>query len=233
MQTSMKHTPLTLIRIFVVLVMAISICLPCVAKDNESSKAAEQEDTISTETELPLTQIKNFAEIFTRIKRFYVEPVSDEQLLEHAVNGMLNGLDPHSVYLKGEKYDDLNEDTTGRFGGLGIEVVMERGYVKVVTPVDDTPAANAGIRTGDLIVKIDGEALAGLSLRESTNRMRGEPGTSISMTILRDGEAEPIEIELIRAVIRQASVKRRRLSDSIGYIRISQFQLDTAEKFRK
>jgi len=233
MQTSMKHTPLTLIRIFVVLVMAISICLPCVAKDNESSKAAEQEDTISTETELPLTQIKNFAEIFTRIKRFYVEPVSDEQLLEHAVNGMLNGLDPHSVYLKGEKYDDLNEDTTGRFGGPGIEVVMERGYVKVVTPVDDTPAANAGIRTGDLIVKIDGEALAGLSLRESTNRMRGEPGTSISMTILRDGEAEPIEIELIRAVIRQASVKRRRLSDSIGYIRISQFQLDTAEKFRK
>ncbi len=198
-----------------------------------ATEAAEGLEKDPIETALPLEQIKNFAEIFTRIKRFYVEPVSDEQLLEHAITGMLNGLDPHSVYLKGENYDDLNEDATGRFGGLGIEVVMERGYVKVVTPVDDTPAAKAGIRTGDLIVKIDGESLAGLSLRESTNRMRGEPGTPISMTILREGEADPINIELIRAVIRQQSIKRQRLSDKIGYIRISQFQQDTAEMFRK
>ncbi len=215
--------------VFVFFVLLTFVTTPkSVAKDEAEGIEKDQ-----AETALPLEQIKNFAEIFTRIKRFYVEPVSDEQLLEHAITGMLNGLDPHSVYLKGENYDDLNEDATGRFGGLGIEVVMERGYVKVVTPVDDTPAAKAGIRTGDLIVKIDGESLAGLSLRESTNRMRGEPGTPISMTILREGEADPINIELIRAVIRQQSIKRQRLSDEIGYIRISQFQQDTAEMFRK
>lgn len=215
--------------VFVFFVLLTLVTTPI----SEAKEEAEGIEKDQAETALPLEQIKNFAEIFTRIKRFYVEPVSDEQLLEHAITGMLNGLDPHSVYLKGENYDDLNEDATGRFGGLGIEVVMERGYVKVVTPVDDTPAAKAGIRTGDLIVKIDGESLAGLSLRESTNRMRGEPGTPISMTILREGEADPINIELIRAVIRQQSIKRQRLSDEIGYIRISQFQQDTAEMFRK
>ncbi|MEO0368069.1 MAG: S41 family peptidase [Pseudomonadota bacterium] len=186
----------------------------------------------SAETVLPLDEIKNFAEVFTRIKKFYVEPVSDEELLDHAVRGMLNGLDPHSVYLKGQRFDDLNEDTTGSFGGLGIEVVMDKGYVKVVTPVDETPAARAGIQTGDLIIKINDESLAGLSLRESTNRMRGKPGTSLTMTILRDGEAEPIELELERAVIRQRSVRARNFSEQVGYIRVSQFQLNTAEEFR-
>ena len=196
-------------------------------------ETSEVELDPSSGTSLPVEQIKNFAEIFTRIKRFYVEPVTDEELLEYAVTGMLNGLDPHSVYLKGEKYEDLNEGTTGAFGGLGIEVVMDNGYVKVVTPVDDTPAAEAGLLTGDLIIKIDNESLTGLSLRESTNRMRGKPGTKISVTVLREGEVEPITYNLERAIIRQPSIKRLRMSDQIGYLRVSQFQLNTSESFRK
>ena len=205
-----------------------------------SSALAESIGTTSSEqadpslaTELPLEQIKNFAQIFTRIKRYYVEPVSDEELLDYAIRGMLNGLDPHSIYLKGDKYDDVTTTTSGEFSGLGIEVVMDKGYVKVVTPVDGSPAAKAGVLTGDLIVKINGESLAGLSLSESTAKMRGEPNTAISLTILRDGVTEPIELELVRAIIRQPSVRRARLSDSIGYIRISQFQLSTAEQFRR
>ena len=184
-------------------------------------------------TPIPLTQIRTFAEIFTRIKLNYVEPISDEKLLEYAVEGMLNGLDPHSVYLKGESYDDLNEGTTGAFSGLGMEVIMEDGFVKVVAPIDDTPAAKAGIKTGDLIIRMDGKTVTGLSLTEATKRMRGESGSKITITILRESEPDPFDVELTRAVVRLNSVKRKRLSDSIGYIRVTQFQIATAESFRK
>lgn len=182
---------------------------------------------------LPLQQIKAFADIFTRIKQSYVEPVSDEQLLEYAIEGMLSGLDPHSVYLKDEKYEELNEGTNGSFVGLGMEVVMEGGFVKVVAPIDDTPAAAAGIKAGDLIIKMDGQTVSGLSLGEATDRMRGEPGTSIDLTILRESEPDPIEVNLTRAVVRLNSVKRKRLSGQIGYLRVTQFQIATAESFRK
>lgn len=187
----------------------------------------------STETPLPLDQIKTFAEIFTRIKRNYVEPVTDEQLLEFAVEGMLNGLDPHSVYLMGEEYDDLNEGTTGRFGGLGMEVMMEDGFIKVIAPIDDTPAAEAGIQTGDLIIRIDGKTVSGLSLRDGTGLMRGEPGTEVTLTILRESEPDPFDVVLERAIIRTKTVKRERLSDQIGYLKITQFQTETSELFRK
>lgn len=190
---------------------------------------AVQNDT----TPLPLAQIKTFAEIFTRIKRSYVEPVSDEKLLEYAVEGMLNGLDPHSVYLKGDRLDDLNEGTSGRFGGLGMEVMMEGGFVKVIAPIDDTPAYDAGILSGDLIIRIDGKTVSGSNLQEATEQMRGEPGTSITLTIIRDSEPEPFDVTLKRAVVKFTSVKRKRLSDEIGYLRITQFQLTTAEDFRK
>jgi len=187
----------------------------------------------SAKTPIPLEQIRNFAEIFTRIKLNYVEPVSDEQLLEYAVEGMLNGLDPHSVYLKGERYEDLNEGTTGAFSGLGMEVIMEDGFIKVVAPIDDTPAADAGIKTGDLIIRMDGKTVTGLSLTEATDRMRGTPGSKITLTILRESEPDPFDIVLTRAVVRLSSVKRKRLSDSVGYIRVTQFQIATAENFRK
>ncbi|MFT4635237.1 MAG: carboxyl-terminal processing protease [Chitinophagales bacterium] len=184
-------------------------------------------------TPIPLSQIRTFAEIFTRIKLNYVEPISDEQLLEYAIEGMLSGLDPHSVYLKGDRYNDLNEGTTGAFSGLGMEVIMEDGFVKVVAPIDDTPAAEAGIMTGDLIIRMDGKTVSGLSLSEATERMRGEPGTKITITILRESEPDPLDVELTRALVRLNSVKRKRLSDSIGYLRVTQFQIATAENFRK
>lgn len=185
------------------------------------------------QTPLPLEQIKTFAEIFTRIKRSYVEPISDEKLLDYAVEGMLAGLDPHSVYLKDERFEELNEGTQGKFGGLGMEVVMEKGFVKVVTPIDDTPAAEAGVQPGDIIIRVDGSTVSGLSLQEATEKMRGEPGTSVILSILRESEPEPFDLTLERAVVRVSSVKRVRLSDRIGYLRVSQFQVSTAESFRK
>lgn len=201
--------------------------------ESQSFAQTEVETKEPEKTAIPLEQIRTFAEIFTRIKLNYVEPVSDEQLLEYAIEGMLNGLDPHSVYLKGERFDELNEGTTGSFSGLGMEVVMEGGFVKVVTPIDDTPAAEAGIKTGDLIIRMDGKTVAGLSLSETTERMRGETGTKITLTILRESEPDPFDVVLTRAVVRLASVKRQRLSDSIGYIRVTQFQIATAENLRK
>ncbi len=201
----------------------------------ESPSFAQTEEELDEpeKTPIPLEQIRTFAEIFTRIKLNYVEPVSDEQLLEYAVEGMLNGLDPHSVYLKGERYEDLNEGTSGAFSGLGMEVIMEDGFIKVVAPIDDTPAAKAGIETGDLIIRMDGKTVTGLSLNEATERMRGRPGSMITLTILRESEPDPFDVELTRAVVRLSSVKRTRLSDSIGYIRVTQFQITTAENFRK
>ena len=201
-----------------------------------SQETADEElppEISSKDTPIPIEQIRTFSEVFARIKLNYVSEVSDEKLLEYAVEGMLNGLDPHSVYLKGEGYEQLNEGTTGQFGGLGMEVIMEDGFVKVVAPIDDTPASRAGIQTGDLIIRIDGKTLSGDSLREATEEMRGEPGTPITLTILREADPEPFEVELVRAVVQMSSVKRKTLSDQIGYLRISQFQLITAEVFRK
>lgn len=204
--------------------------------EEEEPKLAKEELEQQKEIEptpLPLGQIKTFAEVFTRIKRNYVTPVSDEQLLDYAVIGMLSGLDPHSVYLKDERYEALNEGTTGRFGGLGMEVMMEDGFIKVVTPIDDTPAAEAGIQTGDIIIRIDGKNIPGTNLQQATEKMRGEPGTAITLTILRETEPEPLDVELERAVVRVNTIRRKKLSEEIGYLRVSQFQIATAEMFRK
>lgn len=218
--------------------LSLGLMLFSVGFINTPSLWAQSEETIEAPpaevgAPLPLQQIKTFADIFSRIKQNYVEPISDEKLLEYAIEGMLSGLDPHSVYLKDEKYEQLNEGTTGSFAGLGMEVVMEDGFVKVIAPIDDTPAANAGIKTGDLIIKMDGKTVSGLSLSEATERMRGDAGTSIDLTILRESEPDPIELTLTRAVVRLKSVKRKRLSDQIGYLRVTQFQIATAESFRK
>ncbi len=203
----------------------------------QSEPSSEEEIVIAPDvvepTPLPLDQIQTFAEIFTRIRNNYVEPVSDETLIDYAIEGMLNGLDPHSAYLKDERFDDLNEGTSGSFTGLGMEVVMENGFVKVIAPIDDTPAAKAGIQAGDVIIRMDGKTVSGLNLTQATERMRGEPGTSIVLTILRESEPEPFDVELKRAVVQLSSVKRRSLGDQVGYLRITQFQVATAESFRK
>ncbi len=182
-------------------------------------------DTAPTqEGQLPLQDLRNFTEIFDRIRSSYVEPVDDKTLLQYAIDGMLSNLDPHSDYLLPEDFSDLQEHTTGKFGGLGIEVGIEDGLIKVVSPIDDTPAEKAGIKSGDFIISLDGEPVREMSLTNAIDKMRGEPGTDIELSIRREGETELLDFVLTRAEIKVASVRSEDLGDGIGYLRITQFQ---------
>lgn len=182
---------------------------------------------------LPLEELRTFTEVFSKIKSDYVEEVDDRKLLEDAIRGMLAGLDPHSAYLDEESYKELQEGTTGEFGGLGIEVGMEDGFVKVISPIDDTPAQKAGVKAGDLIIKLDETPVKGLSLNEAVNRMRGKPGTDITLTIIRDGEDKPLQITITRDVIKVNSVRARTLEPGYGYLRVSSFQANTGNDLRR
>ena len=182
---------------------------------------------------LPLEELRTFAEVFEKIKNDYVEQVQDQELLKHAIRGMLTGLDPHSAYLEPEAYKDLRVGTTGEFGGLGIEVTMEDGFVKVVAPIDDTPAERAGVKAGDLIIRLDDTPVKGMTLNEAVKVMRGKPGSKIVLTIIRDGEQQPLKIVIVRAVIKVRSVKARTLEPGYGYVRVTQFQSRTGENLRK
>lgn len=189
---------------------------------------------VATDTEaLPYEDLRTFTDIFGLIKRDYVEPVSDKKLLEDAVRGMLSGLDPHSAYLDAEGYQELKEGTTGQFGGLGIEVTIENGFFKVVSPIDDTPAQKAGIKTGDLIIKLDDKPVKGMSLTDAVKMMRGEPGSKIVLTIVREGEEVPLKLTLTRDIIKVKSVKSRMLEKGYGYVRISSFQSGTGDSLKK
>lgn len=183
--------------------------------------------------ELPLEQMRTFTDVFTRIKNDYVEEVSDEDLLEYAIRGMLNGLDPHSAYLNTEEFNELRIGTTGEFGGLGIEVGMEDGFVKVVSPIDDTPAARAGILSGDLIIRLDDTPVKGLSLNDAVKLMRGKPGSTLTLTIIREGADKPLTIDIKRDIIKVTSVRNRMLDDNYGYLRISNFQTKTTTDLLK
>lgn len=182
-----------------------------------------------TPEDLPLDDLRIFAEAYGRIKNDYVEGVKDTTLLESAIRGMLSGLDPHSDYLGKEEYRDLQVGTTGEFGGLGIEVGMENGFVKVIAPIDDTPAYRAGLQAGDIIIRIDDKPVKGMSLSEAVNLMRGKPGTEIRLTVLRSGDGQPFPVTLKRDLIHVASVKSRTLEPGYGYVRISNFQARTTE----
>jgi len=179
--------------------------------------------------DIPIDDLRSFSEIFDRIKNNYVEPVDDTELLNNAIKGMLSGLDPHSTYLDGDDFKELREGTTGEFGGLGIEVTMEDGFVKVVAPIDDTPAAKAGIQSGDLIIRLDEASVKGLSLNEAVDIMRGKPGSKLMLTVLREGESKPLKIEITRAIIKVKSVKQRLLEPGFGYVRVSTFQSHSAD----
>ena len=188
----------------------------------------------------PVEDLRAFAEIFGRIKQEYVEEVGDKALIENAIRGMLSGLDPHSAYLDLDEFKDLKEGTSGEFGGLGIEVGMEDGFIKVIAPIDDTPAQRAGIKAGDLIIRLDDKAVKGMSLDEAVNLMRGKPGTEITLTVVRGEDDKPIKFTLVRDVIKVASVKGRLLDGAFGYVRIAHFQartsddlLDTVERLKK
>jgi len=187
----------------------------------------------SAASPLPLEDLRAFSEVFGRVKSDYVETVEDKQLLESAIKGMLSGLDPHSSYLNREEFKEMRIGTDGKFGGLGIEVSMENGFVKVIAPIDDTPAKRAGVLAGDVIVRLDDTPVKGMTLNEAVKIMRGEPGTSILLTIVREGEQGPLKIEITRDIIRIKSVRSRTLEPGYGYIRISQFQSATGTSMRK
>lgn len=178
-------------------------------------------------------QLNLFGDVFERVRAQYVDEVTDQQLVEAAINGMLTNLDPHSAYLNEKSFEDMQVSTRGEFGGLGIEVTMENGLVKVVSPIDDTPAYRAGIQAGDYIVQIDDEAVMGMSLNDAVEKMRGNVGTDIHLVIHRESEAEPIDVTLTRDVIRIESVRHRVEGESVGYIRITKFNQNTEEGVKK
>lgn len=178
---------------------------------------------------LPVEELRTFSDVFGRIKNDYVTEVDDKELLEHAIRGMLSGLDPHSAYLDIDQFKELQVGTTGQFGGLGIEVGMENGFVKVIAPIDDTPAQRAGVEAGDLVIRLDDTPVKGMTLSDAVKIMRGKPGTDIVLTIVRNGLDKPLKITITRDIIRVRSVKSRMLEPGYGYLRISQFQSKTAD----
>ena len=202
--------------------IALAICVLTAAP---LSGHAQQSDLLP----LPLDEVRMFTEALDRIRMAYVEEIDDKTLLENAIRGMLSGLDPHSAYMAGQEYDALQETTSGEFGGLGIEVGRENGYIKVISPIDDTPADRAGIETGDLIIQIDNKPLRELTPEEAANMMRGEPGTEVTVTIAREG-MEPFELSVVREVIAITSVRSRILEPGYAYVRIAQFRLNTGEE---
>lgn len=183
------------------------------------------------EEQLPLQDLRKLTEVFSRIKDAYVEEIDDRTLLENAIKGMLSGLDPHSTYLEPQAYEELEESTSGEFGGLGIEVGIENGFIKVISPIDDTPAQKAGVQAGDLIIKLGDAPVKGMSLEEAVTLMRGKPGTTLKLTIIRDSESGPIEIDVVRDIIKVASVKSRLIENGYGYVRLTQFQAETGKEF--
>lgn len=217
-----KQKNLLILSIGVVLGFLISI----------GSGVIAEKDTNNGKTQLPYQDLRTFTEIFGRIKKDYVEPVSDKKLLEDAIRGMLTGLDPHSAYLDIEQYKGLKEGTTGQFGGLGIEVTMEDGFVKVVSPIDDTPAQRAGMQAGDLIIRLDEKPVKGMSLTDAVKLMRGKPGSDILLTVVREGEQAPLKFTITRDIIKVKSVKSRILEKDYGYLRISSFQSRTGQNLK-
>ena len=204
--------------------VALGVCLGVMISLNFSAVA--QRDVLGP---LPVEELRAFTEVFGRIKSDYVETVEDKKLITEAITGMLSGLDPHSAYLDQDAFRELQVGTQGEFGGLGIEVGMEDGFVKVVSPIDDSPASRAGVKPGDLIVKLDETAVKGMTLNDAVKRMRGKPNTSITLTIMRKGEAKPVIVTLTRAIIKIQSVKSKLLEPGYAYFRVSQFQEHTGE----
>jgi len=187
----------------------------------------------SNSQSLPLAQLKKFSEVYARIKKDYVEEVDDKKLITDAISGMLTGLDPHSAYLDEEAFTELREGTSGEFGGLGIEVGMENGFVKVIAPIDDTPAKKAGLQSGDLIIRLNDKSVKGMTLNEAVKIMRGKPGEPIDLLISREGTPKPFKVTIVRDVIKVKSVKQRILEKDFGYLRISSFQAKTTSSVKK
>lgn len=200
---------------------------PAAATNSEPTASEEGGDR------LPLDELRAFTEVLDRIRSAYVEPISDKTLLENAIRGMLDGLDPHSAYLDEAAFKDLQEATSGQFGGVGVEVSIEEGLVRVISPIDDTPAARAGIHAGDVIVGLDDKPVKGMPLIDAVDSMRGEPGTRIKISVRREGVDGTLDFDLVRDVIEVTSVRSRMLEKGYGYLRISQFQTGTGKDVAK
>ncbi|WP_227819975.1 S41 family peptidase [Marinobacterium aestuarii] len=226
----LTHAPELLNRMFGALLLSVFLAAPVFADDVPQQ---DGEDMLAEAPTLPLEELRLFAEVFERIKTAYVEPVDDAKLLEDAIRGMIAGLDPHSSYLEADAYQDLQEYTSGEFGGLGLEVGQQDGFIRVIAPIDDTPAQRGGVKAGDLIIKLDETPVQGLSLNEAVALMRGKPNEPIVLTIVREGVEKPFDITLIRDRIKVASVKHRLLESGYGYLRVSQFQVNTGKELAK
>jgi carboxyl-terminal processing protease len=214
--------------------------LACFLLLGPTKSYAEDERTAGTKPEAEISnssetyrQLNLFGDVFERVRENYVDEVGDEELIETAINGMLVSLDPHSSYLDDDDFEEMQVQTRGEFGGLGIEVTMENGIVKVVSPIDDTPAFHAGVEAGDYITHLDGEQIVGLSLGDAVDKMRGKVGTSITVTIRREGSADPLEITIVRDIIKIRSARHEILENDIGYLRITTFNQNTESGLKK
>jgi carboxyl-terminal processing protease len=205
--------------------MLLSLASPVNAEKKISSEVLIKENS-----RLPLQELRRFTDAFSHIREHYVEEVSDQELFDLAIHGMLTGLDPHSSYLEPKEFEELQEDTSGEFGGLGIEIDQDDGFIRVVTPIDDSPAKAAGIQAGDLIIKLDGDSVRGMSIEESIDVMRGAPGTKLDIEVISEGRNSPTKITVVRDIIKVPSVRSRELEPGFAYIRIAQFQAKTGDE---
>ena len=218
---------LQIIKIAGLIYLSFILALPALAQ-SEQAQAQDSAETLP----LPLDEVRIFTEVLNRIRSAYVEPIDDKTLLENAIKGMLAGIDPHSTYLEADDYDQLQESTTGEFGGLGVEVGIEDGFIKVIAPMDDSPADIAGVQAGDLIIKLDDTPAREVTLGDTIDIMRGEPGTDIVLTIIREGVSEPFEITVTREIIQASSIRYRIIEPGYGYMRIATFSQDTSEEVK-
>ena len=209
----------------------IGILLLATANADTESQSPDEQST--QEERLPLRELRLFTQVFEQIRRGYVEEVKDTELLENAIAGLLLELDPHSVYLNQTDYEELQESATGEYGGLGLQVGSERGMIKVIAPIDGSPAAEAGIEAGDFIVEVDGTPVRGMAVQKAIDKLRGEKGTSIKLTLFREGEDGPLDITVVRGTIQVSSVRSRIIEPGYGYVRVSQFQVSSGKDFKK
>lgn len=209
----------------------LSLSIATLALCGSAAFAAEPTEVpvtvADTDLPLPIEEVRIFAQVLHQIRTSYVEPIDDKTLIENAIRGMLAYIDPHSTYLASDDYSELQEDTTGEFGGLGVEVGIENGFIKIISPMDGSPAERAGIQAGDLIIKLDDTPARDVTLGDTSGLLRGEPGTSITLTILREGVAEPFEVTVTREIIQARSIRFREMEPGYGYIRIGQFAANT------
>src|SRR6266516_693778 len=221
----MRKTPLILLGAAAGAALTLLATQPRLAFVGASARAAAGADTYR--------QLNLFGDVFERVRADYVEKPDDGKLIESAVNGMLNALDPHSSYMDAKSFRDMQVQTRGEFGGLGIEVTMEDGLVKVVAPIDDTPAAKAGVMAGDIITHLDDEPVQGLTLNQAVDKMRGPVNTKIRLKIMRKGQDKPVDVSIVRDIIRVRSVRSSVEGGEIGYIRITQFNEQTTDGLKK